>query len=788
MTATTTDRLVRHRIRVRGVVQGVGFRPFALGLATELELSGHVGNDTEGVFIEVEGNIGRVESFESRLVGEAPPLARIWSLEASAVDVLGGACFKVVESQAGRGGASTFVSPDVGTCQACLSEISDPTDRRYRYPFTNCTNCGPRFTITIRLPYDRPNTTMEKFDLCAGCAHEYRDPTDRRFHAQPIACPECGPRLWFEPLDGGGPIEGTDRALAATQAALDRGEIVAIKGLGGYHLACDATSDVAVEKLRRRKQRPHKPLAVMVRDLSVAGQIAEVDQYERGVLESSSRPIVLLRQRADATISAAVAPGNPNVGVMLPYTPLHHLLFRPVPGADQLAPRVVVMTSGNLSDEPICYEDVDARHRLSQIVDSWLVHDRPIHVPCDDSVIKVDAGFELPIRRSRGYAPLPVRLPFSLPPVLATGGELKNTFCLAAGRNAWVSQHIGDMGTVETLGAFEHSARQFADLYDVTPEVLVTDSHPGYQTRRWAEEHAPRQSDGTARDVELVQHHHAHVAAVMAEHGVPPGERVIGVAFDGTGYGTDGAIWGGEILIAGYGDFERVAHLGYVPLPGADAAVTKPYRVALAHLRSAGIEWSHDLPPVAAAPPPELGALERQLERQFHCVPTSSMGRLFDAVSSLVGIRHVASYEAQAAIELEAAAGSAKTGPNPYRFAVTDGGFDAAPVLRAIVDDLRSARPVTDIAAGFHSAVATMVAEQAERLRAATGVNRVVLSGGVFQNVLLVRMVRSELAWRGLAVLTHRAVPPNDGGLALGQAVVGGFRHGPRKQHDQVKR
>jgi hydrogenase maturation protein HypF len=429
---------------------------------------------------------------------------------------------------------------------------------------------------------------------------------------------------------------------------------------------------------------------------------------------------------------------------------------------------MLVMTSGNLTDEPICYEDGDARRRLGRIADAWLVHDRPIHVPCDDSVMRVEAGEALPIRRSRGYAPLPVRLPFEAAPLLAVGGELKNTFCLASGRNAWMSQHVGDMGSVETLSAFERSSRQFAEIYQVQPERVAADAHPGYQTRRWAE-------GGIGREVELVQHHHAHIAAVMVEHAVPAGDRVIGYAFDGTGYGTDGAIWGGEILLAGYGSFERLAHLRYVPLPGGDTTIRKPYRAALAHLWAAGIEWTSDLGPVSVAGPSELTVIERQLQRGIQCVPTSSMGRLFDAVSSLLGVRHTVSYEAQAAIELETVAAAHLGVARHYRFETSGDEIDAGGVLHAMVDDLRDGCPAGAAAAGFHVAVARLIADSADELREKTGIGRVALSGGVFQNMLVVRLTRAELARRNLQVLTHRLVPPNDGGLALGQAAIAGY-------------
>jgi hydrogenase maturation protein HypF len=767
MTALATQGdTVRRRLRVVGVVQGVGFRPFVHRLAAELGLGGHVGNDTEGVCIEVEGPTATLEQFEARLISDAPPLARIFGVEGTPLAVRHQHDFTIVASQA-EGRARTFVSPDVAVCDDCLLELFDAHDRRFRYPFVNCTNCGPRFTITVRLPYDRPNTTMAGFELCARCRAEYDDAADRRYHAQPVACAECGPRLWFEGPDG--TVEGTDAALSAAQGSLARGEVVAIKGLGGYHLACDATSPSAVARLRERKQRADKPLAVMVRDVGAARTIVHIDARQAALLAGPQRPIVLLARRDGTPVTDQVAPGNPQLGVLLPYTPLHHLLFQPVPGGTGPVPTVLVMTSGNLTDEPICHDDADARHRLSRIADTWLVHDRPIHVPCDDSVLRVDDGEELPIRRARGYAPLPIRLPFEVTPVLAMGGELKNTFCMASGPDAWVSQHIGDMGSLETLAAFERSTEQFRAIYQVDPDLVAADAHPGYQTRRWADERS-------GRPVELVQHHHAHVAAVMAEHGLPAGSRVIGVAFDGTGYGSDGAIWGGEVLLAGYDDFERVAHLGSVPLPGGDASIRHPYRAALAHLWAAGIGWDFDLAPVAHASEEERTVLQRQLERSVQCVPTSSMGRLFDAVSSLIGVRHSASYEAQAAMELEWVAAAHLHDAREYRFTVDSGQMETASLWHALVDDIRHGHAQGAMAAGFHVAVARLIADIADAQRAATGVDVVALSGGVFQNALLTRLARAELTRRELVVLTHRLVPPNDGGLALGQAVVAGLR------------
>ena len=787
-------RTVRHRITVAGVVQGVGFRPFVHRLASELWLAGYVGNDTGGVFVEVEGSETAVGSFESRLASDAPPLARVERVEAESLAVLGESGFRIVESKP-SGAVRTFVSPDVATCDDCVRELFEPTDRRYRYPFVNCTNCGPRFTITVRLPYDRPNTTMAGFTMCGPCSAEYRDTADRRFHAQPIACEQCGPRIRYENAEG--TVEGTDRAVAAVQEAFAAGQIVAVKGLGGYHLACDATSEPAVRELRKRKGRSDKPFAVMTASLDSARRFADLTADEARVLASPARPIVLVGKRAefgvyfgrqcafdegalgegalgegalgDYVLAAAVAPGNPCVGLMLAYTPIHHLLFARGPESPDSLPEVLVMTSGNLSEEPICYDDADARSRLAGIADGWLVHDRPIHVPCDDSVVRIDSGEQLPIRRSRGFAPLPVKLPIAALPTLATGGELKNAFCVAEGHDAWMSQHIGDMGSIETLDTFERSVEQFSDVYGVRPVVVAADAHPLYQARVWAERY-------DCRSVATVQHHHAHVASAMAEAEVAADEEVIGFAFDGTGYGEDGAIWGGEMLLAGYRDYTRLGHLRYVPLPGGDAAIRKPYRAALAQLWALDIPWDERLGPVAAAPPGELKALRHQLESGFGCIPTSSMGRLFDVVSSILGVRQTVSFEAQAATELEAVAVSCRQAPRCYRFELQGVEWDHQPVLKAVVADLLDGCGVEALASGFHHALATLVGDAADAARSQAGIDRVVLSGGVFQNVLLLRLAREELLRRDFRVITHRLVPPNDGGLALGQVVVAAAR------------
>lgn len=754
------EQRIRSRFEVSGLVQGVGFRPFVYVTASELGLTGSVANTPSGVVVEVEGAPAAVAELGHRLAHAAPPLAHVEEVTESRQPAHGGTGFTIEDSATGAG--RTLASPDIATCGDCLRELADPADRRYRHPFITCTNCGPRFTIITGLPYDRAATTMAGFAMCDDCRREYDDPADRRFHAQPIACPGCGPTL---ELVGAGLREVGDLAVRRARELLAAGQIIAVKGLGGYHLACDARTETTVAELRRRKQRGDKPFAVMVRDLAVAEELVAMNQAERLLLTGGRKPIVVLSRADSARLAASVAPGNPDLGLMLPYTPLHVLLLE-APGTDAL-----VMTSGNLAGEPIVTDDDAARGRLSSIADAWLRHDRPIHVPCDDSVARFVGGAELPLRRSRGHAPLPVALPFDVEPVLAVGADLKNTCAVAAGRYAWMSQHIGDLDDVATQAALTASEAHLEKLTGVRPEVLVADAHPGYRSGRWAREHA------AGRQVRTVQHHHAHVASVMGEHGLGSDDTVIGVAFDGTGYGSDGAIWGGEVLVAGYKSFRRAAHLAYVPLAGGDASVLRPYRMALAHLWTAGIGWSDGIPAVAACPETERGVLAHQLSTGLGCVPTSSMGRLFDAVSSLVGVRHVVDYEAEAAIELESLARSVPVA-EPYRFEVTvpEGGpvlANPAPVLRAVVDAVRRGDPIADIAARFHAGVATLVADLAEHERRQTGLDLVVLAGGVFQNALLLDSSTRLLEAHDFTVLRPRLLPPHDGGIALGQILVG---------------
>ncbi|MFD9219978.1 carbamoyltransferase HypF [Streptomyces sp. NPDC060064] len=779
--AVAEEAVQRRRVTVRGVVQGVGFRPFLYTLATGLDLVGHVTNTGEGVVAEVEGPPADVALFCARISADAPPLARVESVDHQEVPTTGGDGFTIAASTT-CGTARTLVSPDMATCAACLAELADPADRRHRHPFITCTHCGPRFTIVRGLPYDRDHTTMADFPMCADCAREYADPADRRFHAQPVACHACGPRLRLlvaqaNTEDSPRPVSAED-PIAEARRLLSQGAILAVKGLGGYHLACDASNSRAVATLRHRKARGNKPFALMARSIADIEHLVHLGPQERSLLTGGVRPIVLLRRRPDAVPpglpnpSEEVAPGSPDLGVMLAYTPLHHLLLG-LPG-DADGPRLLVMTSGNVAGEPIVTEDTDALTRLAHLADAWLAHDRGIHVPCDDSVVRVCDGEPLMIRRARGYAPLPVVLPLPVPAALAVGGDLKNAFCLAEGHRAWLSAHIGDMDDLATQQAFERAETQLESITGVNPELLAADRHPGYRSGQWANRHA------AGRPVVRVQHHHAHVAAAMAEHGLDGSRPVIGVAFDGTGYGDDGAVWGGEFLLADYDGFSRFGHVAHVSLPGGDAAVRRPYRMALAHLRAAGIAWSRDLPCIAACPPDELRVLEHQLERNLNCVPTSSMGRLFDAVSSLAGVCHRSGYEAQAAIELEAAAlTAAAEAVVGYAFAVQPPGdgraavaADPAPVLAAVVDDVRAGTPPALVAARFHRAVADLVHKICVMARDERGLDTVALTGGVFANTLLSSACARTLLEDRFTVLRHHQVPPNDGGLALGQLMV----------------
>jgi len=764
---------IRKRVHVDGVVQGVGFRPFVWRLAHRRGLAGWVENDRAGVTFEVQGDDTAIASLLDEIRLRPPPLAVVHHVNARDVppepDGRTGFVIHASGTSAADGPMSVASPADIATCAACLAELRDPTDRRHRYPFINCTDCGPRYTIITGLPYDRPQTTMQAFAMCPDCAAEYADPADRRFHAQPNACPACGPAAWLTaPDDPGGIARDRDAAACRGDRAIDEarerlrsGAVLAVKGLGGFHLVCDATSAAAVNRLRERKRRIAKPLAVMVADLAAARACADIGDQECRLLESRERPIVLARRRADGGgIAAGVAPGNDFLGLMLPYAPLHHLL------CDGLPP--LVMTSGNLSEEPIVSDNGAAAAQLGPLVDAFLMHDREIHVPCDDSVVRCVRGAVLPIRRSRGYAPLPVRLRRSGRTVLAVGGELKATVCLAAGQRAIMSQHIGDMGNLETLQSLAFVADHLLRLFDAVPEAVACDMHPGYLATQWARRCA------ADRDIPLVpvQHHEAHVASLAAEHGMDE-EPMIGVCFDGTGYGRDGTIWGGEIFVVKDGTFRRAVHLDPFPLPGGDASIRHPWRAALSLLHAAGTAWDHRLAAVQAAGS-QAQLLRRQLEQGLNCIATSSMGRLFDAVAALAGVTQSITYEAEAAMNLEALAARADAS-GAYDLPILAGEpmrIDWRHAVKAVVRDVLAGVGPDDVGGKFHRGVAATIAAACGRLREATGIELVGLTGGVFQNALLVELAVDALHAAGFTVLLHEQVPPNDGGLALGQAVV----------------
>jgi hydrogenase maturation protein HypF len=710
----------RRRIRVRGIVQGVGFRPFVHHLATRRSLGGFVLNDGEGVVVEVEGEDVALDAFLAALRIEAPPLARIDSVTWEAAPPSGDEGFTIHESAAT--GRTALVPPDVATCDDCLRELFDPTDRRYRYPFVNCTNCGPRFTIVVSVPYDRSRTTMGSFPLCADCRREYEDPGDRRFHAEPIACPACGPRLSV-------PLE-------EAVAALTGGLIVAVKGLGGYHLACRADDGAAVARLRARKRREEKPLAVMTPHPEV---LADMSPEEGDLLRSPERPIVLVRRRRDAPMADAVAPGSPWLGLVLPYTPLHHLLCH-----DVQVP--LVMTSGNLTDEPIAIDDDDAARRLADVADLVLGHDRVIHRRCEDSVVR--ACF--PLRRSRGSTPDAVALPVTAPaPLVAVGAELKSTFCVVRGADALLSPHLGDLVTASAYAAFRNDLRLYLDMLGVEPTAVACDLHPDYLSTRWAHEQG--------LPLVEVQHHHAHAAACLAEHGETA--PTLAIVLDGTGLGPDGTLWGGELLLCDLVSFERVAHLAPVALPGGEAAIREPWRVAAAYLERAGRK-----------PPWKAWAGVRE-SLKINAPLSSSAGRLFDAVAAVLGVRERVSYEGQAAIELEQLAGDVRA--PAYTCAIRDGVIAGPELVAAVHDDLMAGRDRAEISAAFHEGLADAFVHACTEV---TAPRTVVLSGGCLQNVRLLTGLTTRLEAEGFRVLSHRRVPPNDGGISIGQAAVAAAR------------
>jgi hydrogenase maturation protein HypF len=784
--------VIRVQARVEGTVQGVGFRPFVHRLATGCGLAGWVRNDARGVELEIEGAREAIESFLSRLPSEAPPLARIEDVRTEPRPVRGERSFLIAPSPLHSGSADALIAPDSATCSDCLAELLDPDDRRYRYPFINCTNCGPRFTIVCGVPYDRALTTMAGFQMCAACRAEYQDPGDRRFHAQPNACPRCGPQARL--VTAGGEVIGAGRdgardgdrdasdgardglsardgargvrdALTEAALLLARGAVVAIKGLGGYHLAVRADDETAVARLRARKRREDRPFALMVADLAAARRLVHLGPEETALLEGPARPIVLAGRRPPAPVATGVAPGAVELGLMLPYTPLHHLLLADL-GARGV--QALVLTSGNLSDEPIAYEDEEARVRLAPIADALLLHDRPIHMRVDDSVMRVVQVGErrrpLPLRRSRGDVPADLRLPVAAArPLLACGAELKSTFCLAREERAWVGHHIGDLRNWETLRSFREGIAHFQELFAVTPALVAHDLHPDYLSTAYALERE-------AVALLAVQHHHAHLAAVLAEHG----ERgpAVGAIYDGSGYGTDGTVWGGELLVGGLEGFERAGHLRAVRLPGGDRAVREPWRMACAWLAEATADPAPPVPSsLANRVDPERWAAVARIAQTGTMAPLStSVGRLCDAVAALCGLRCEVTYEGQAAIELEAVADREER--TAYALPYADGQLDPRPTIAAVMSDLAAGVPVARISARFHGALAAATVRGCAEVAGASGLSLVVLAGGVFQNRLLLEGVTGGLRAAGLRVLTPERLPPNDGAISYGQAAI----------------
>jgi hydrogenase maturation protein HypF len=773
MQPSLSSSRIRRRLHIRGIVQGVGFRPFVYKLATSLELTGFVFNSSSGVTIEIEGDTVVVLEFIDNLQHNPPQLAEVLELTVSEMKAVGCTGFNILESRE-EFGEFALVSPDAGTCQACWLDFGDPANRRFGYPFTNCTHCGPRYTILQDIPYDRAKTTMSGFFMCEACKAEYGDPADRRFHAQPNACAVCGPSLCLVP-SGATPEycsfaeKDLLPAIRMTRQLLREGTIVAVKGLGGFVLACDASNEAAVAELRRRKRRPAKPFALMVRDLNGVRKICSVSAEEETALQHLRRPIVVLPRLSSVNPAAVnltdlLAPGISTLGIMLPYTPLHYLLFSDSPGSpSEFA--ALVMTSGNLSEEPIVVSNDEAFQQLSGIADSFLIHNRDIATRLDDSVVRIFEQRERVLRRSRGFVPQTIDLGIELEQVLAVGGELKNTFCLTRGSHAILSQHIGDLENYETMRFFEETLEKMKHLFKVSPKAIAHDLHPSYRSTCMA----------LASDIDrrfAVQHHHAHIASCMAENHLSG--KVIGVAMDGTGFGSDGSIWGGEFLVADFVSFERRAHLRAVPLPGGDAAIRQPWRMALSYLRdSFSYQIPDDIACFRAVPAAQFKLVNTMLARNIQTVQTSSCGRLFDAVAALLGLGSQVTFEGQAAIALETAADPEVT--ESYRFDLQLGettAVDLRQTIATIVRDLANGRRVDDISARFHNTLAAAIVEVCCRIRKSDGLDRVCLSGGVFQNHLLLRLTAMELRRLGFGVFLHAMVPANDGGISLGQAVI----------------
>lgn len=762
--------LLSRHIHISGIVQGVGFRPFVYNLAIQHELRGWVRNSASGVDIEVTGHQPDLDQFLTGLNQSAPPLAKIDGIVSTDINLKEFDQFEIIHSEDSSPGFIP-ISPDMAVCADCQHELFNPADRRFRYPFINCTNCGPRFSIIKDIPYDRPKTTMAGFILCPDCQSEYENPRDRRFHAQPVACPVCGPQVWLE-TNTGEQIAVRDDAIQTTRKLLSDGKILAIKGLGGFHLACDATNPSAVETLRKRKNRPAKPFALMAFDLASIHSYAQLSSSAEALLSSPQSPIVLLPAIPGTEIAPAVAPGNNKLGWMLPYTPLHLLLLEPA----STFPKALVMTSGNLSDEPVIHQNVSARQKLSQIADAFLMHDRPIHRRIDDSVYTLVRGQPYPIRRARGFAPQPLRLTQTLPQVIATGSQMKNTFCMVRDQYAFISHYIGEMDNWETYQDYCQAIEDYQDLFRIEPVAIGYDLHPDYAASIFAV--------GKAQQTQIekypVQHHHAHLAACLVENQIDLDEQIAGLIFDGTGYGTDVTIWGGEVLVGNSSTFYRAYHLKPVPLPGGDLAISRPSRMALALLWANQIPWRPDLAPVKAVSDLERAVLKSQLEKGINTPMTSSMGRLFDAVSALIGVQMENSYEAQAAIELEAVVDPQETGYYPWRF---DGQqIEMQDMILSIMDDIELGISQPVIAARFHNTIAQLSLEIARSMREQYNIFKIALSGGVWQNLYLLNKTISLLEAEGFMPLIHLITPPNDECISLGQAIITANRYQTDKE------
>ena len=750
------------KIHINGIVQGVGFRPFVYSLAQEFNISGWVRNSSAGVDIIANGTESDLEQFLNKLEGHTPPLAKIDTFQVQDIQSDGFKDFKIIHSKPSKGDFVP-ISPDVSICENCFKELFNPHDRRYRYPFINCTNCGPRFSIIKDIPYDRQYTTMAEFDLCEDCQTEYENPLDRRFHAQPVACPACGPEIWLETLDGKKVF--ADEGLQIARNLIKEGKIIAVKGLGGFHLACDAFNDEAIRKLRKRKKRSDKAFAVMVSNSSVAKQFCYVNSGELGVLESREKPIVILRTKPNINLPESIAPKKKTIGVMLPYTPLHFLLLEPGIGF----PEMLIMTSGNSSDEPIAHKNSGSKVQLRDIADAFLMNNRDIHMRIDDSVVAIFDKDPYFFRRARGYVPKPIRLSAKMDEVLAVGAELKNTICVTKDSYAFVSHHIGDLQNLETYESFEAGISHYQDIFRVKPQRIAHDFHPDYLSTKYAQERCAKED----LEVMPIQHHHAHLASCLADNDWQSDEPVLGVCLDGTGYGSDGKIWGGEFLLGNFKNFERVAHLTYMPLPGGDSATLQPRKIAAAYLWKNEIDLSNDIPSVHAFSDEERDILRIQLEKSLNCPQTSSMGRLFDAVSSLIGIRQRINYEAQAAIELENIADHTVRGKYNFYWKGSQIFFNS--LLEDIIEDFINKTPISTISAKFHNAVAHLVVDLSMELKQKYNFNTIALTGGVWQNMFLLRRTIEIAKPTPLKILFHHKMPPNDGGISLGQALIANY-------------